>query len=180
MAFKFQKLAIPEVVLIEPEVHRDGRGFFAEIFKATEFAGLAGSFVQVNHSKSSRNVLRGLHYQKSPMAQAKLVRVLEGKIFDVALDIRKSSPSFGKHVSITLDFDSMKMLFIPEGFAHGFCVLSETAQIEYYCTNVYSPEHERGIIYNDGELKINWPVKDPVLSGKDSRYPSFKDLDANF
>ena len=180
MSFKFQKLQIPDVVLIEPEVHKDSRGFFVEVFKVADFSKLAVSFVQVNHSKSSKGVLRGLHFQKKPAGQGKLLRVIEGEIFDVAVDIRKRSPFFGKHIAVNLDSDSMKMIFIPEGFAHGFCVLSETAQIEYYCTNEYSPEHERGIIYNDEDLKINWPVKAPALSNKDLKYPLFRDIDTNF
>ncbi len=180
MIFKFKKLEIPGVILIEPKVFKDERGFFAEIFKATDFKGISGTFLQVNHSKSSKNVLRGLHYQKKPMAQAKLVRVIEGNIFDVAVDLRKNSPAYGKYVSVKLDSESMKMVYIPEGFAHGFCALSDTAQIEYYCTNVYSPSDERGIIYNDPDLNIKWPVKTPVLSEKDLNYPGFKDSDSNF
>jgi len=180
MGFKFQKLDIPGVMLVEPQILKDGRGFFAEIFKTTEFAGISGPFVQVNHSKSSKNVLRGLHFQRNPMAQAKLVRVLEGEVFDVAVDIRKKSPFYGKYVSMKLDSLSMKMLYIPEGFAHGFLVLSDTAQVEYFCTNVYSPSDERGIIYNDPFLKIDWPVKNPVLSAKDMKYSGFDKADSNF
>jgi len=168
------------VILVEPELFRDARGFFAEIFKGTMFAGMASSFVQANVSKSSKNTLRGLHFQKHPAGQAKLVRVLEGKIFDVAVDIRKKSPHFGKYVSMTLDSDSMKMFFIPEGFAHGFCVLSDTAKVEYFCTKEYSPELERGIIFNDNSLNIAWPVSNPVLSDKDLKYLEFKNIDTNF
>ncbi|MCX5782514.1 MAG: dTDP-4-dehydrorhamnose 3,5-epimerase [Elusimicrobia bacterium] len=182
MSFKFQKLEIPDLILIEPQILRDERGFFTEIMKTNEFekAGIKTTFAQLNHSKSSKGVLRGVHFQKKPMAQGKLVRVLEGEIFDVAVDIRRKSQYYGKYVSINLNEKDMKLIYIPEGFAHGFCVLSDTAQIEYFCTNIYSPKDEGGIIYNDPDLNINWPIKNPLISSKDSKYGLFKDLDSGF
>ncbi len=182
MAFQFERLTIPEVILVTPEVFRDERGFFAEVYKYPEFAqaGIKAQFLQVNHSKSQKNVVRGLHYQKSPMAQAKLVRVIAGEIFDVAVDIRKGSPSFGKWVGVKLNSQDLKMLYIPEGFAHGFCVLADNTEVVYYTSNVYAPETERGLAWNDPHIDIKWPVKAPVISKKDSNYPAFASLDNEF
>lgn len=182
MPFEFQTQKIPDVVLIAPKVFRDERGFFAEIYKYPDFekTGLKKPFLQVNHSKSQRRVLRGLHYQKDPMSQAKMVRVIAGEVFDVAVDIRKGSPWFGQWVGVNLNSSDMKMLYIPEGFAHGFCVTSETAEVVYYTTNVYSPSDERGLAWNDPALKIVWPVKDPLVSPKDAQFPGLADIDSNF
>ncbi len=169
MPFSFKKLYIPDLILIEPKVFNDGRGFFAELYKSTDFktAGIKKPFVQVNHSKSEKGVLRGLHYQIPPKAQAKLITVVQGEIFDVAVDIRKRSKTFGKWVSVKLDAKSKNMLYVPEGFAHGFCVTSKMAEVIYFCTEIYSPKHERGIIWNDSDLNIKWPVKEPKLSKRD-------------
>jgi len=182
MAFHFKKLDIPEIIHIEPEIFDDQRGFFAEIYKHSEFQeyGIKASFAQINHSKSLKGVLRGLHYQKDPMAQGKLITVVEGEIFDVVVDIRVGSPTYGKWVTATLDAQRKNMLYIPEGFAHGFCVLSETAQLVYYCTQVYSPEHKRGIVWNDTELNIIWPVEKPILSNIDRDLPPLSQADNNF
>ena len=173
MAFTFKQLNIPEIIHIIPATYPDERGSFCEVYKQPEFekAGIKGPFVQLNHSQSAKGTLRGLHYQERPEAQGKLVTVLEGEIFDVAVDIRKGSPTYGKHVSLTLKGDRKEMLYIPEGFAHGFCVLSEKAHVAYYCTRVYSPDHERGILWDDPQLKIAWPIKDPILSKRDQGLP---------
>ncbi len=182
MSFKFERLEIPEVILVEPEVFRDGRGFFMEVYKKSDFEelGIGGCFVQENHSLSTRNTLRGLHYQKEPMAQGKLVRVVRGEIFDVAVDIRKGSPTYGGHVSKILSDENKLMLYIPEGFAHGFCVLSDDAEVTYLTTEVYAPECERGILWNDEELAIEWPIQNPRVSGKDAHQPKLEDADINF
>lgn len=164
------RAAIPDVLIIEPIVFGDDRGFFFESYNAREFAvkaGISANFVQDNHSRSARNVLRGLHYQiRQP--QGKLVRVIAGEVFDVAVDIRKSSPTFGKHVSNALSSDNKRMLWIPPGFAHGFLVLSDYAEVCYKTTDFWAPEHERCIAWNDPELMIPWPLQNPpVLSNKD-------------
>lgn len=165
------RLSIPEVILFEPKVFGDDRGFFFESFNQQKFADLTGlerNFVQDNHSKSQKDVLRGLHYQLPPKSQGKLVRVVEGEVFDVAVDIRKSSPTFGKWVGEILTAENKLQLWIPEGFAHGFLVLSETAEFLYKTTDYYAPECERCIIWNDTNINIDWPVPlAPVLSGKD-------------
>ncbi|MBU0683339.1 MAG: dTDP-4-dehydrorhamnose 3,5-epimerase, partial [Candidatus Omnitrophica bacterium] len=151
MPFSFKPLKIREVVLIEPGIFEDARGFFVETYKLTDFSefGIKNRFVQENHSKScAKGVLRGLHFQIPPMAQAKLIKVLKGSILDVAVDIRNNSPSFGKWVSAVLSSDNKKMLYIPEGFAHGFCTLEENVEVLYKCSEVYSPEHDRGILWN--------------------------------
>jgi dTDP-4-dehydrorhamnose 3,5-epimerase len=173
MPFVFTKLSIPDVVLIQPKVFVDERGYFAEVFKDTDFrnAGIEKTFVQINQSKSSKNVIRGLHFQRPPMAQAKLVRVLYGEIIDVAVDIRKNSQTYGKWVSAKLNSESKNMIYVPEGFAHGFGVLSETAEIEYCCSNVYSPEHESGIAYNDPDIAVEWDIMSPIVSAKDKNLP---------
>jgi dTDP-4-dehydrorhamnose 3,5-epimerase len=164
-------LAIPDVLLLEPKVFSDARGFFFESFNARTFAELTGlrrEFVQDNHSRSSRHVLRGLHYQiRQP--QGKLVRVAQGEIFDVAVDLRKSSPSFGRWVSATLSAENKKQLWVPEGFAHGFVVLSETAEVLYKTTDYWAPEHERSLLWNDPALAIVWPFAgEPQLAVKDA------------
>ena len=183
MPFTADMLNIPGIQVIQPKVFPDDRGFFLEVFKTSDFRefGIDEMPVQINHSKSSQNVLRGLHYQLNPMAQGKLVRVLSGEILDVAVDIRKGSPTYGSWAGEKLSSENRKMLFIPAGFAHGFLVLSETAEIEY-CVfgGVYSPEHDRGILWNDPDISIDWPVKEPILSAKDSALPVLKDADNNF
>lgn len=164
--------AIPEVKLIEPEVFGDERGFFFESYNQQKFQRAVGSpvtFVQDNHSSSVRGVLRGLHYQLPPNAQGKLVRVIQGEVLDVVVDIRKSSPTFGQWVSEKLSADNKKQLWIPEGFAHGFLTLSDTAEFVYKTSAYYAPESERCIIWNDAELKVDWCVdSEPILSGKDA------------
>lgn len=166
------RLAIPEVLLITPRVFSDERGFFLESYNANEFAraGLTEVFVQDNHSRSTRGVLRGLHYQLEK-SQGKLVRAVRGSIFDVAVDIRVGSPTFGKWVGVTLDDERKQSLWIPEGFAHGFCVLSEVADVAYKTTDFYAPAAERGIRWDDPLLGISWPIEDPILSEKDLGYP---------
>jgi len=173
MPFQFTKLDIPDVIKIEPQVFGDDRGFFLEAFRASDFkdGGLEFTIVQSNHSRSVQNVLRGLHYQLSPRAQGKLIRCVSGKIFDVAVDIRKESPTFGKWVGEYLCEDNKNLLYIPEGFAHGFCVVSESAEIIYYCSDEYAPEYDRGIKWDDPAIGIDWPVTDPILSEKDVSAP---------
>jgi dTDP-4-dehydrorhamnose 3,5-epimerase len=162
--------AIPDVILFEPKVFGDDRGFFFESFNQQSFEEAVGrpvSFVQDNHSKSARHVLRGLHYQIQ-QAQGKLVRVVQGEVFDVAVDIRKSSPTFGQWVGVHLSADNKHQLWVPEGFAHGFMVLSESAEFVYKTTNYYAPAHERSIVWNDPDIAIRWPVDTaPLLSSKD-------------
>lgn len=172
---------IPEVLVIEPRVFGDERGFFLESFNQKAFddaTGTSYSFVQDNHSSSSANILRGLHYQIQN-AQGKLVRVAIGSIYDVAVDIRKGSPTFGKAVGKILSAENKKQLWIPPGFAHGFYVLSDQADVLYKATNFYSPEHERSIVWNDPDLQIQWPTagKAPVLSGKDAEGDRLKEAD---
>ena len=169
--------SIPDVLLIEPEVHDDSRGYFTESFRQDlldDFLGYQINFIQDNESKSSKGVLRGLHYQLPPYGQTKLVRVLEGKVLDVALDIRQSSPTFGQYVSTELSADNHRQLFIPRGFAHGFVVLSESAIFSYKMDNYYSPDDERGIAYNDKQIGINWMLKEDEiqLSDKDKSHPT--------
>ena len=171
--FKFKRLEIPDVILIEPTVFEDQRGFFLESYNLKEFEafGINVNFVQDNHSRSKKGVIRGLHFQKGKMAQAKLVRVVKGEIFDVAVDIRKGSSYYGKWVAVTLSENNKRMLFIPEGFAHGFCVLSEEADVLYKASNFYSPEHEGGIRWDDPDIAIPWPVDNPIVSQKDRNLP---------
>jgi dTDP-4-dehydrorhamnose 3,5-epimerase len=172
--------AIPDVIVLEPRVFGDERGFFFESFNArafTEATGLKRDFVQDNHSRSQRGVLRGLHYQLQS-AQGKLVRVVQGEVFDVAVDIRRRSPTFGRWVGVHLSAENKRQLWIPEGFAHGFLVLSESAECLYKTTDYYAPEHERCIRWNDPDLAIDWPLKDaPQLSAKDQAGSAFKDAD---
>lgn len=182
MPFDVKQLAIPEVSLIMPKMIVDERGYFMEIFKISDLwkAGIRASFVQANQSKSVKNVLRGLHYQMGPMPQGKLVRVLSGEIFDAAVDIRKGSPTYGKWVGERLSCENKSMMYIPAGFAHGFCVLSDNARIEYYCTAEYEHKLDRGIRWNDPAIGIEWPVGSPLLSPKDAGLPLLKDADNNF
>lgn len=171
----FTKTDIPDVVIIEPKVFPDSRGVFFESYHKELFAarGITDDFVQDNLSASAKGVLRGLHYQAEPKAQAKLIRVLRGSVFDVAVDIRKGSPTFGKHVSLTLSAENRKMLYIPKGFAHGFLVLEDGTEFFYKVSDYYSPGHERGILWNDPLLAISWPRLDVdyILSEKDRKYP---------
>ena len=179
MPFEFKRLAIPDVILVIPKVFDDERGFFLESYKKSEFAknGIDIEFNQDNHSKSTKGVLRGLHYQIAPKAQAKLVRCPNGTIFDVAVDIRKNSPYFGRWVGEKLTAENKHMLYIPEGFAHGFVVLSETAELLYKASNEYSKEHDRGILWNDTDININWGIDfEPILSEKDKIQPRLKDI----
>jgi len=180
--FEFSRLSIPDVVLIKPRVFTDSRGYFFETYKQGDFseAGIKELFVQDNHSRSSSNVLRGLHYQKDPAAQGKLVRCMRGAIFDVAVDIRKGSPSYAKWVAMELNDENNFILYVPPGFAHGFVVLTETAELSYKCTSEYAPQYDRGIIWNDPDIAIDWPVGNPLLSDKDARHPLLKDADNNF
>lgn len=163
---------LKEVLIIEPMVFGDDRGFFFESFNARGFeeaTGIKREFVQDNHSKSCRNVLRGLHYQVPPMAQGKLVRVVQGEVFDVAVDIRKSSPTFGQWAGEYLSAENKKQLWIPEGFAHGFLVLTETAEFLYKTTEYYAPEHERCLLWSDPTIDITWPLAgEPVLAARDA------------
>ena len=171
---------IPEVLVLEPQVFGDARGFFFESFNQRRWeaeTGLHTTFVQENHSRSSRGVLRGLHYQIR-QAQGKLVRVILGEVFDVAVDLRRSSPTFGKWTGIQLSAESKKQFWIPPGFGHGFVVLSEVAEFLYLTTDYYAPEHERSIIWNDPDLAIAWPFAgEPLLSDKDRIAPAFRDAE---
>ena len=179
MPFEFEKTQLPDVILVKPKIFGDARGFFMETYKKTEFAknGIDIEFVQDNHSKSTKGVLRGLHYQKEPKAQAKLVRCIHGKVFDVAVDIRKNSPYFGKWTGAILSSENKHMLYIPEGFAHGFVVLSDEAELFYKASDEYSPEHDRGIKWNDPDINIDWGIDfKPLVSKKDDRQPLLKEI----
>ena len=179
MPFEFEKTQLPDVILVKPKIFGDARGFFMETYKKTEFAknGIDIEFVQDNHSKSTKGVLRGLHYQKEPKAQAKLVRCPYGKVFDVAVDIRKNSPYFGKWTGAILSAENKHMLYIPEGFAHGFVVLSDEAELFYKASDEYSPEHDRGIKWNDTDINIDWGIDfKPLVSEKDDRQPLLKEI----
>ncbi|RQR79277.1 MULTISPECIES: dTDP-4-dehydrorhamnose 3,5-epimerase [unclassified Burkholderia] len=171
MAITVTATALPEVKIVEPQVFGDTRGYFYESFNGREFAALVEAdveFVQDNHSRSAKGVLRGLHYQIEH-AQGKLVRVVEGEVFDVAVDIRRSSPNFGKWVGVTLSADNHRQLWVPPGFAHGFVVLSESAQFLYKTTDYWFPEHERSLLWNDPEIGIEWPLDgEPLLAAKDA------------
>jgi dTDP-4-dehydrorhamnose 3,5-epimerase len=182
MSFRFQELEIPEIILIEAPVFEDSRGLFMETYKRSEFEanGIPPVFVQNNYSHSVQGVLRGLHYQKHPKAQGKLVKVIRGEIFDAAVDIRSGSPSYGRSICVILSAQNRHMVYVPPGFAHGFCVLSDEADVVYDVTEEYAPEMERGIIWNDPELGIPWPTQTPYLSPKDVSYPSLREVDNNF
>ncbi len=181
MPFEFQSLGIPGPVLIRPRIFRDDRGFFLEMYKHSEFraAGIREHLVQDNFSRSTQGVLRGLHFQKSPKVQGKLVTCLRGRIFDVAVDIRNRSPHFGKWAGVELTEENRHLLYVPPGFAHGFQVLSENAEVMYKCTEEYSPADDRGIIWNDPDIGIAWPLPDPILSDKDGKQPRLRDADNN-
>ncbi len=160
---------LPGVLIVEPRVFGDGRGFFFESYQQRRYAeaGIPGPFVQDNVSRSARGILRGLHFQH-PRAQGKLVMVLAGSVFDVAVDIRRGSPTFGQWVGVELSGENKRQLWIPPGFAHGFCVTSESADFAYKCTDLYAPEHEHTLLWNDPRLGIRWPVEQPLLSAKDA------------
>lgn len=182
MAFHFKKLKIPGLIYIETDVFGDDRGFFVELFKTSVFKtnGIVKPIVQVNHSKSFKGVLRGLHYQKPPRAQGKLISVVCGEIFDVTVDIRKGSPTYAHWFGINLEAKTKNMLYVPEGLAHGFYTMSKVAEVIYHCTDEYSKDHERGIIWNDPAVAIAWPVNNPLVSEKDKKFPLLKDADNNF
>lgn len=182
MSFRFRPLEIPDVLLVEAPPRGDARGFFREVYRGVDFeaAGIREDFVQDNFSHSGRGILRGLHFQKPPRAQAKLVAVLQGEIWDVALDLRRGSPSYGRWVSETLSDANARMLYVPAGFAHGFCVVSETADVLYKVSDVYAPELDRGVRWDDPALGIPWPVRDPELSAKDLGLPFLAAADNPF
>ena len=182
MPFSFTRLDIPEVILIEPKVFPDGRGFFMETFKHSDFSehGIEQLFVQENQSQSLRSIVRGLHFQRRPRAQGKLVRVLSGEIFDVAVDIRRGSPSFGKWIGIRLSGENKKMLYIPPWCAHGFCVISEEASVVYMVTEEYAPECEGGILWSDPDLSIQWPIEEAVVSERDQVWPRLREAETGF
>lgn len=173
----FSETELPGVLLIEPEVHGDARGFFLESYHETKYrdGGVPGVFVQDNHSRSSRGILRGLHGQ-FPNAQGKLLRVIEGEIFDVAVDVRLGSPAFGKHITAVLSAENFKQIYIPPGLIHGFAVMSGVAQVEYKCTEFYRPEQDFGVRWDDPELAIPWPIEDPILSEKDRAAPLLREV----
>lgn len=178
---KFTPQAIPEVILIVPKVHADTRGYFVETFRFDKFKEAIGyqvNFIQDNESKSSKGVLRGLHFQRPPFDQSKMVTVIEGEVLDVAVDIRQGSPTYGKAVTVVLNEQNKHQLFVPRGFAHGFVVLSESATFTYKVDNYYSPEHEKGIAYNDPKINIDWrlPIDSLRLSEKDHKYKSLVEL----
>jgi dTDP-4-dehydrorhamnose 3,5-epimerase len=169
---------LPGVLIVDPDVHSDPRGFFVETYQSENYGahGIIGPFVQDNHSRSAGGTLRGLHLQlRRP--QGKLVRVIEGEIYDVAVDVRRGSPTFSRWVAVVLSADNFRQCYIPPGFAHGFCVVSPVAQIEYKCTDLYDPEGELGIAWNDPALAIPWPVRAPLLSVRDQRQPTLAEVD---
>ena len=179
MPFEFERQKIEDVILVKPKVFGDNRGFFMEAYKKSEFLenGITVEFNQDNHSKSTKGVLRGLHYQKSPYAQAKLVRCSKGRIYDVAVDIRKNSPTYGKWYGVELSEDNKKQFLISEGFAHGFVVLSDVAEFCYKVTDFYHPGDEGGIAYNDPDIGIEWPAAgNLIMSQKDQNWPGLSSI----
>jgi dTDP-4-dehydrorhamnose 3,5-epimerase len=183
MPFDFKPLDLPGLLLVEPKVFRDPRGWFLEMYKRSEFAkaGIDATFVQDNYARSvGKGTLRGLHYQKEPAAQGKLIRVVVGEIHDVVVDIRKGSPTFGKWAAVVLSEENKRMLWVPPGFAHGYCATSDVSEIVYKVTHEYSPAHERAIRWNDPQLAIPWPAAEPLLSEKDAKAPLFRDADNDF
>jgi len=181
---KIIKTPIEGLLLLEPKVFEDARGYFLESFHQQRYrdAGITTGFVQDNESKSTRGVIRGLHYQLNPFAQGKLVRVIEGSVFDVAVDLRRQSPTFGKWFGVELSGNNKKQLFTPRGFAHGFSVLSDTAIFSYKCDSYYNPEYEQGILYNDPDLNIDWkiPEAEAVVSEKDKKHALFRTIEFHF
>ena len=179
MPFEFEKQEIEDVILVKPKVFGDNRGFFMESYKKSDFFenGIKIEFNQDNHSKSTKGVLRGLHYQVKPNGQAKLVRCVKGKIYDVAVDIRPNSKTYGKYVKVELSEENKQMLFIPEGFAHGFVVLSDEAELMYKASGEYAPKADRGILWCDKDINIDWDINfEPILSEKDKQQPTFKNI----
>lgn len=174
---RFNETELPGVILIEPDVHGDQRGFFLETYHFPRYreAGIDKAFVQDNQSRSSKGTLRGLHGQ-FPHCQGKLVRVIEGEIYDVAVDARRGSPTYGRFVATVLSAENFRQLYIPPGFVHGFCVTSDVAQVEYKCTEIYYPEDEFSVAWNDPDLGIPWPVPDPILSRKDLSAPRLREV----
>jgi len=174
---KFLPTELPEVVIVEPDVHRDARGFFVETWSEPKYraGGIDVAFVQDNHSRSVRGTLRGLHLQW-PRAQAKLLRAATGEIFDVAVDVRRGSPTFGKWVGAILSAENGRQLFVPAGFAHGFCVLSDVADFTYKCSDVYVPEDEVTVLWNDPAIGIQWPIAEPLLSPRDAKGRTLTEL----
>jgi len=175
---KIIDLDIPGPKIIEPDIFPDARGFFCETYNQKRYAeyGIVNPFVQDNLSKSKKGTLRGLHYQL-PHGQAKLAHVIQGEVLDVIVDIRKGSPTFGKWSGITLSAENKRQLFVPQGFAHGYCVLSESAVFAYKCSDFYALDCEKGILWSDPDINIDWPIADPILSDKDQEYPCLKDVD---
>lgn len=182
MPFTFSPTRIADVLVVEPRIFPDERGFFMETYKRSEFAahGIGEPFVQCNQSRSARGILRGLHFQKPPKAQGKLVRVISGAIFDVAVDLRKGAPTYGQWVGVELTAANNKMLYAPAGFAHGFCVVSAEADIAYMTSDEYAPSLESGIAWDDADLNITWPVTVPQLSGRDRKWSRLRDTDTGF
>ncbi|MBR1753269.1 dTDP-4-dehydrorhamnose 3,5-epimerase [bacterium] len=179
MSFEFEKQKIQDVILVKPRVFGDERGFFMETYKKSEFEqnGIPNNFIQDNHSKSSKGVLRGLHYQAGEHAQAKIVRCVKGRIYDVAVDIRPESKTFGQYVKVELSQDNKHMLFIPRGFAHGFAALSEEVEILYKADNEYAPQADRGVLWCDEDINIDWEIDfEPLLSEKDRTQPRLKEI----
>jgi dTDP-4-dehydrorhamnose 3,5-epimerase len=178
MPFTFEATNLPGVIVVQPRSFSDERGYFLETYKKSDFesAGIHGNFVQENHSKSMQSTLRGLHAQRSPKAQDKFVRVVEGEIFDVAVDMRRDSTMFGRWISVVLSAENRRSLFVPAGCLHGFCVTSPEAQVIYKTTNEYAPELEYGVRWDDATLSIPWPVITPRLSERDQRWPSLEEL----
>lgn len=175
---KVTETELPGVLLVEPTVHRDERGFFLETYHRAKYAdgGIDAVFVQDNHSRSEKGILRGLHAQ-GRRPQGKLVRAVEGAIFDVAVDIRRGSPTYAKWVGVVLSAENFHQLWVPPGFAHGFCVLTESAQVEYKCTELYDPQDEIAVAWDDPEIAIAWPVGEPLLSGKDRAAPRLAEIE---
>ncbi len=179
MSFEFEQLKMDGVILIKPRIFGDNRGFFMESYKKSEFIknGIDIEFVQDNHSKSTKGVLRGLHYQASPKSQAKLIRCSKGRIYDIAVDLRKNSKTFGKWLKVELSEENKHILFIPAGFAHGFVVLSNEAELLYKTNTEFSAEHDRGILWNDKDINVNWGIDfEPILSEKDKFQPKFSEI----
>ena len=174
---RFLATALQGVVIVEPDVHRDGRGYFLETYHAERYreGGIDGPFVQDNQSRSAGGTVRGLHLQRRRM-QGKLIRVIEGEIYDVAVDVRRGSPTFGRWVAVTLSAENFKQCYVPPGFAHGFLVVSPSAQVEYKCTDLYDRTSEIGIAWNDPAIAIPWPVAEPILSERDRRNPTLAEV----
>ncbi len=180
---EFEKTTLKDAYLIRPQVFTDERGFFMETYSEKKFkeAGIDTDFVQDNHAMSvTKGVLRGLHFQNPPHAQAKLVRVVKGAVYDVIVDLRKNSPTYGKWEGFELTSENKYMLFVPRGFAHGYVTLKDYTEFQYKCDNFYAPESDSGIMWNDPDLKIYWPIENPILSKKDQKQQSFKDFNSPF